>query len=312
MITCGFCSKRAVAHSPYLHAYLCKDHFISYYEERVKLTIKKFNLIKPGDRVAVAVSGGKDSLTMLYLLTKFSGNMKYELFAITIDEGIKGYSDVRVMNLKKNAGKMGIELYVTSFKEEIGMSLDEATEVLKKKGFEYKPCTVCGVFRRYLMNKTARELGATKLATGHNLDDEAQVFLMNALRGALPNIIREGLITEYALHEKMVPRIKPLYFIPEKETLIYSKLIGLDVFLEAECPYVIYSMRHPLRHWLNKLEWKTPYTKYKVIATKELILSLLRDKRGREHIGTCKVCGEPSSTYICKTCFYKGYLGIKI
>lgn len=310
MLSCGFCDKRAVLYSSYVSNYLCRDHFIDYYERRVKLTIEKYNLIKPGDRVAVAVSGGKDSLTLLYLLHSYSKDIGYDLFALAIDEGIKGYSDLRMKTLSNNAKKIGVVLYVVSFKEEIGISLDEATELLKKKGFEYKPCTVCGVFRRYLMNKVARELGATKLATGHNLDDETQVFIMNALRGALPNIIREGLVTEYAVHNKMVPRIKPLYFVPEKETLIYSKLKGLDVFIETECPYVIYSIRHSLRHWLNRLEWEKPYTKYRVMATKELILSILRDEGKRERISTCRVCGEPSSTDMCKTCFYKRYLAI--
>ena len=308
MPSCTLCGEKAVMSSSYLQAYLCREHFIEYFEKRVKLTINILGLIRPGERVAVAVSGGKDSLTALYLLSKFSKDMEYEVFGLAIDEGIKGYSDLRIKCLKDHARNIGVELYIVSFKEFFGASLDEIVKLLKEKGFEYKPCSVCGVFRRYIMNKFARELKADKLATGHNLDDEIQVFLMNAIRGAIPNIVREGAITEYSTHKKMVPRIKPLYFIPEKESLIYSKLVGLNVFLEAKCPYVIHSMRHPVRRWLNKMEWERPLTKYRIMATKEVIASMLGKVETKRSIGTCEVCGEPSSTAICKACFYKNYL----
>lgn len=283
---------------------MCKDHFVQYFERRVLETIRHFNLVEKGDRVAVAVSGGKDSLTTLYLLSKFSKELGAEVFGVAVDEGISNYREHKLQALSDLASKLGIEIFVGKFEDYFGLTLDEAVRRLQDKGMEFKPCSICGVFRRYIMNKLARELGATKLATGHNLDDEVQVYVMNALKAHLEGIEREGIISKTTA-EGLVPRIKPLYFLTEKEVLTYTLLKGIYTPF-VECPYIIYALRHPIRHWINRKEATKPGFKYRILALKELTRNKLPQPPGGAQ--KCIICGEPSSKPVCKACLFRGYL----
>lgn len=304
MAKCIVCGKPAIARVSYLGDYLCREHFIEFFEKRVWETVTRFRLVEEGDKIAVAVSGGKDSLTTLYLLNKFSGRLGFSVFGVAVDEGISGYREYKLEALRKLSEKIGVEIVIGSFKEHVGMTLDEAVVRLKEKGFKIKPCSVCGVFRRYIMNKVARENGATKLATGHNLDDEVQVFVMNVLKAHIEGISREGIMTKLG-EERLVPRIKPLYFTPEREVLIYSMLRNLETPF-VECPYVVYALRHPVRHWINQVENELPGFKYRLMASKELFRKKLRN--GGVQTSKCIVCDEPSSKLVCKACLFRAYL----
>jgi uncharacterized protein (TIGR00269 family) len=167
---------------------LCKFHFTQYFENKVLKTIRKFNLIDKEEKLGVAVSGGKDSLTLLSILKKISfQNPKIELTAIAIDEGIEGYRDKALITARKFCNENEIGLNVYSYKDEFGMSLDKILKFLN-----VKPCSICGTFRRYLLNKKSRELSLTKLATGHNLDDECQSILMNQFKNNIQATARLG------------------------------------------------------------------------------------------------------------------------
>src|SRR3989338_1215773 len=170
----GCCDAKAVIE---LHGgeKLCKSHFIGHFEEKVFRTIRQFHLLDKEEHIGVAISGGKDSLTTLSLLKRLSDeNPRIKISAYTIDEGIHGYRDATLVIAKKFCDTVGVPLHVFSYEKEFGMPLDEILNVL-----DVKPCSICGVFRRYLLNKKAKELGFTKVATGHNLDDEAQSIMMN-------------------------------------------------------------------------------------------------------------------------------------
>ncbi|MFW5852745.1 MAG: ATP-binding protein, partial [Nanoarchaeota archaeon] len=164
---CDKCSEKAV-YTTTGQAY-CKLHFIDYFEKKVLKTIKKFKLIEQGDKVCVATSGGKDSLSVLYMTMKYCRKQNIDFFALAIDEGIQDYRDHTLDDLDKYCNQYNIELKVLSFKKTFGETLDNLTEKAIKQ-FGKKPCTVCGILRRTLLNKGSRALGATKLVTGHNLD----------------------------------------------------------------------------------------------------------------------------------------------
>jgi uncharacterized protein (TIGR00269 family) len=298
------CGKRTSVFVSYLGDYLCAEHFVEYFERRVFEAVSHFRLVREGDRVAVAVSGGKDSLTTLYLLSKFSGRLGVEVFGIAVDEGIAGYREHKLDALRRLADELGVEVFVGSFKSYFGFTLDEAVNVLRERGYVVKPCSVCGVFRRYVMNAIARERGASRLATGHNLDDEVQVFVMNALKSHVDGILREGIVSE-EVGALLVPRIKPLYFIPEKEVLAYTLIKGIYTPF-VECPYIVYAMRRPVRRWVNEVEDEDPGFKYRLLASKELARKKI--KAPRKQPTYCRVCGEPSANPVCKTCLYRAYL----
>lgn len=289
---CQRCSKNAVIYQKYSNAHLCKLHFIEDVERKIKRDIRKFRMIERGDRIVVALSGGKDSIVLLYVLHKiFRDRKDLEFSAITIDEGIKGYREHTLEHAVELTHNLGIPHVIKSFREGFGVSLDELT---RKK--EHAACTLCGVLRKNLLNKTAREFGAHKLATGHNLDDESQTIMMNYLRGdmerlkrMLPNVKQPGLVM----------RIKPLRSIPEKEVALYGFLNDLPVSMD-ECPYAGEALRNDIREMLNNYEVKHPGTKYSLLGGFETISEALRSPD--TEIITCRICGEPGSEAVCKTC----------
>ena len=145
-------------------------------------------MIRDGDRIAVGLSGGKDSTALLLLLDKvvkeYTG---VTLVAITVDEGIAGYRDETVNSAVSLAADLGIEHRIVSFPDLFGGSLDTFL-----KGKESRACTICGILRKKALATAARQAGANRIATGHNLNDEAQSVLMNVLRGDLPRLIRDS------------------------------------------------------------------------------------------------------------------------
>ncbi|MEM2935488.1 MAG: tRNA 2-thiocytidine biosynthesis TtcA family protein [Candidatus Thermoplasmatota archaeon] len=158
---CTKCENEAIIFIRYNGTYLCEKHFIEFFERRVKKEIRKQGL--PEGKIAVALSGGKDSSVACYILWKIIGRHKNrELHAITVDEGIKGYRDKTIKIAKKLCNELGIEHHIISFKEEIGFTLDE----ISKRRNELGECTYCGVFRRYCLNKKAIEIDAKAIATG--------------------------------------------------------------------------------------------------------------------------------------------------
>lgn len=289
---CQRCSKNAVVYQKYSSVHLCKTHFIEDVERKIKRDIRKFRMIEKGDRIAVALSGGKDSTALLYILHKiFKNRPDIELLAITIDEGIREYREHTLSHAVKLTGELGIPHTIKTFEEGFGITLDE---LIKRK--EHAACTLCGVLRKNLLNKAARELGADKLAIGHNLDDESQTILMNYLRGDMDRLQR---MMPNATQPGLVMRIKPLRSIPEKEVALYGFLNDLPVSTD-ECPYAGEALRNEIRDMLNNYEVRHPGTKYSLLGGFEAISRALSS--ANTQIVQCRLCGEPSSEEVCKTC----------
>ena len=115
--TCSKCKKPAVTFIRYNGTHLCKDHFIQYFEKRVKKDIKKQGKTEGNSKIGVAVSGGKDSIVALHIINDiFSQRPNIEIHAITVDEGIKNYRDKSIVFAKKNCEKLGIKHHIVSFK----------------------------------------------------------------------------------------------------------------------------------------------------------------------------------------------------
>lgn len=278
---------------------LDSQNFNQQLEKRVKKVITDYDLIDKGDKVAVALSGGKDSILTLHILDKFQreSNFDFELMAIAIDEGIRGYREDGIKSARNNAQKLDVDYYEISLKKELGFTLDQAAK------FYQTACVPCGVFRRYLLNRTAHNLGVNKLATGHNLDDEIQSFLMSFARADVRRFGKFGPKQE-RIHHKMVPRIKPLWLIPEKEVGMWAVLNEVEVHL-AECPYAHQSLRSRLKNYLNHLEENRPGTKLKIL---QFFQKNLRIDKKEVKLYECQICGEPSSVSICKACEMRKFI----
>lgn len=307
-MNCHKCDAKAVISLQ--HGSLCKSHFLSYFEEKVFRTINKFQLIERKDKLCIATSGGKDSLTVLYLTKKYleKYNCNNELFALAVDEGIAKYREKTLRDLHHFCREQNIRLETVSFNEELGKNLDVAYPFINK-GTKKKPCHICGVWRRYLLNKQARDLGATKVVTGHNLDDEAQAIVMNLFKANTKIAGRLGPISGIEEQELFVQRVKPLYFCLEKEVRLYTILKGWQVQF-AECPYSHTGYRHDIQEMLNEFEQKYKGTKQGIINSFLAMLPLLREEERKqpEEIKPCQECGEAANQEVCNACKMKAII----
>jgi uncharacterized protein (TIGR00269 family) len=296
---CDRCERDAVIFIRYNGEHLCKEHFIDFLEKRVKHEIRKQVNIKKGDRIAVAVSGGKDSSVALYLMKKiFSVRKDVEIIAITVDEGIEGYRDIALKYLSEFVKELGVEHHVYKIKDYIGYSIDEASKI----DGELVPCTYCGVFRRKIINMAAKELRANYVATGLNLDDTAQSIVMNMVRGDVERLLRLG--PHDLIKEDLIPRIQPLRMIPEKEVLLYAILINIK-FYHGECPYASRALRNDFRYCVDLWESRHPGSRHSIISFYDEIKRNLEKNYKNTKLNKCKICGDPTTSEICKSCELK-------
>jgi len=291
------------------------ERFLEYVERKVRNTINKNGLFSRKNRIAMAVSGGKDSTVCLYILKKLG----YEVEAITIDVQIGCYTDTNLANIKKFCEEQGVKLHVISLREEFGMSLCYMRDALKEKGEGLSSCMICGTLKRYLLNKYSRKLGFDRLATGHNMDDEAQTFVMNLFKNEMHLAQRQGPITRQS-SGLFVTRVKPMYNISENEIIRYSRLRAFPVHYGI-CPCSEDAYRRDYLNMLDDFEKKYPSVKYNILHFHERMMEFVNAAKGTEMIpeknnkdvsgkrsdspaavGICESCGEPASKSVCKVC----------
>jgi len=279
---------------------LTKSEFLTYFEKKVRKTIRTNKLIKKKEKILVACSGGKDSTTVLYLLKKINTNRDVSIEAVHIDASIGDYSRINKKNLERFCKQHNIKLHHASFKEEFKHSLPKIKKLLEKKGIRWKSCTICGVLRRYLLNKNAKALKATKLATGHNLDDEAQAIVMNLTKNTMPVMARLGPVSGVKKQKGFIQRIKPLYFCSEQEVKLYSKLMKFPVKYE-HCSCRSEAYRKEVADLLDNFEKKHKQVKYSIVNSILEILPELK-KKYKGKVSYCKRCKEPASKDVCNAC----------
>ena len=255
------CKAFAVTEVPYSKMPVCKHHFLKYVEDRVWKTIQEHNLIelKPEEKVLVAVSGGKDSSTLLTILDRVL-NKRVKMEALYIEVGIapRNYSHDSEQVCRHLTERLNIPLHVVDIKKEYGFNIDDIHELgrrLKRAhhGESFRgECSYCGLIKRYLINRFAILNGFTKVATGHNLTDEATTLLGNFFNVDMELMSRAGPIT-ITESDNLVPRIKPLYYIYENETILYAYYANVE-HLPTECEYSIDSPTLNIKRSLDKAE----------------------------------------------------------
>jgi uncharacterized protein (TIGR00269 family) len=307
---CSVCKRRdAFFFRPYSGERLCKKCFVESIEAKVRATVAKYQMFNFDDRIAVAVSGGKDSISLLHVLTKMERlHPEASLVAVTADEGIKGYRDEALEIAATNCQKLGIDYQVVSFKELYGFTLDDVVARARLKGErELTSCAYCGVLRRRALNVAARDVGADKIATAHTLDDEVQTILMNIFRGDILRLAKEKPVTD-DVHPRFVRKVKPFCEIPEKESTLYAYVKNVR-FQDTPCPYASEALRNDVRLMLNRMEEKHAGTKFTVFKSIERIRPALDEIVKKDELKECVECGEPTSSDLCRTCEMLRHIG---
>ncbi len=295
---CDDCPSPSVAWLRYSGQRLCGLHLQDSIEKRVKRETKRQGGINDG-RIVVAYSGGKDSTVALHLTQMLAQERRnVEVIALTVDEGIHGYRPQSLEVAARVTKKLGIEHVIRRTKDLAGADMD--TIQAAKPGLG--ACSYCGVFRRRIMNDFANELGATRLVTGHNLDDTAQAILMNLSSAELEKLARLG--PHDVKKPGLTQRLLPLRLIPESEVYLYAYTKGLD-WHDDECPYSHDSGRSLYRNVLYQMEDARPGTRHALVRTFDTMKPWLEQHDDRIPLGSCVRCGEPSSGALCKVCEFR-------
>jgi uncharacterized protein (TIGR00269 family) len=276
---------------------LCKQCFLDSVETKVRRTIAKRQLLEPDDTVAVALSGGKDSVALLRILSKLERRFPpARLVALTVDEGIAGYRGEAISISRDLCNALGIEHLVVSFEELFGVTMDDVARMRN----ELQPCSYCGVLRRKALNEGARRIGATKVATAHNLDDEAQTALLNVMHGDVGRILRASTIPKKP-KTGFIPRIKPLADVPERETTLYAYACGTR-FQTVPCPHGHDALRGDVRVMLNRLELKHPGVKHTIYHSIDRLSEAIITSQEPRALKACSICGDPTPNDTCEAC----------
>ena len=291
---CRKCENKASIHMRQHKLALCREHYLQWVPEQTERFIIKYQMFTRGEKILVAVSGGKDSLSLWDILVRLGYQADGVYLGLGIDEDIN-YSHESQRLCEKFAAEHNLKLHVVDIEKEYGQSIPMLAQS-SHRGYG-KPCAVCGLAKRHEMNRVARDLGYDALATGHNLDDEAAVLFGNTLSWASEFLLRQGPV----LLEKdgLARKVKPLCRFYEREMTAYALLSGIEYIYE-ECPFAEGSKSIFYKETLNQLETTRPGVKL------IFYLGFLEARKSGElfiekniqagALHDCPKCGQPTST----------------
>jgi uncharacterized protein (TIGR00269 family) len=292
-VKCRKCERKAVINMRQHKLALCGDHYAAWIPEQTQRFIQKYAMFGPEDRLLVAVSGGKDSLALWEVLTELGYRADGLYIGLGIDGGI-GYSSQSKAFCQAFADARGLKLMVSDVEARLGAPIPMAADLVRRgRG---RPCSVCGMSRRHIMNATALEGGYDVLATGHNLDDEAATLFGNTLHWSVDYLSRQGPVLE--AHAGLVRKVKPFCRLYERETAAYALLRGID-YVYDECPHAEGAKSIYYKHTLNRMEEERPGTKLHFylafLAAKEQGAFAEASDALPERLHACPTCGQPTT-----------------
>ena len=297
---CKKCGSKASVNMRQHRLALCKEHYLEWMPDQTERFIKKYGMFTHNEKILVAVSGGKDSLALWDILVRLG----YQADGLYIGLGINGgfgYSSESHRLAQKFADEHGLTLHVIDVEREYGQPIPVLAEITHRgKG---RPCSVCGLTKRHVMNRIARDLGYAVLATGHNLDDEAAVLFGNTLNWQAEYLLRQGPVLPES--PGLARKVKPLCRFYEREMTAYALLRGIEYIYE-ECPYAVGSKTIYYKELLNQMENERPgakltfYTRFLEVRKQGLFVER---NAAQAHLTPCPNCGQPTSAPgLCSFC----------
>jgi len=212
----------------------------------MRKAIENFNMIEEGDKIAVGLSGGKDSITLLMALKNLQifYPKKFDIIAISINPGFEFFDSNFLSELCE-------KLDVPYFEEE-----SHIKEIVFDIRQEKNPCSLCANLRRGILNSTAIREGCNKIALGHNEDDVLETFLLNLFYG--------GNINTFApvsyMDRSKVTLIRPLIYVPEKSIKTFVKKNNIEVMNKC-CPMDGVSKREDMKNLIREFQKEIPNVK---------------------------------------------------
>ena len=294
LMKCDRCENQIAYTRKYSGEKLCSKCFSNSILRKTAKTISKYKMIQNDELVAVAVSGGKDSLALLNIMNKMTANHNFRIKAITIDEGIPGYRDEALGIVEKFCKNLNVDLKVYSYKELFDLSLDEALDLRENE--KISSCSICGTLRRRAMEYAAKDISANVIATGHNLDDTLQTFIINMLSG---DISKVGWMHPDTTGNSL-RKIKPFCEIYESEIVFYA--FTNDIPFQSEpCPHMNEGIRTEIRVFLNSLEKQHSGIKNNLYQS---IIKVSQSVKGsnQKQKRICVKCGSECTGTICSVC----------
>ena len=291
---CDRCKNQAVYTRKYSGEKLCSPCFSKSILRKTAKTISKYKMIQNNELVAVAVSGGKDSLALLKIINDMSATHNFRVKAITIDEGIPGYRNEALEIVENFCSELGIDHKVYSYKELFDLTLDNALELRENE--KTSSCSICGTLRRRAIDYAAKDIGADVIATGHNLDDTLQTFVINMLSGDTNKI---GWM-DPDNSQNSLRKIKPFCEIYESEIVFYA--FTNDIPFQSEpCPHMNEGIRTEIREFLNSLESQHSGIKNNLYQSIVKVSQIVKNLDSKKKI-FCQKCGNECTGKVCSVC----------
>jgi uncharacterized protein (TIGR00269 family) len=290
---CTVCRGPAVIDLRRHNANFCPDHLMKFCRDQVAKAIHDHAMVEPGQRVLVAVSGGKDSLALWDILLELG----YETDGMTIGLGIGDYSATSTATAVAFAKERSLTLHQVDLRGDYDYDVPTAARVTRRV-----PCSACGLSKRHLFDKVALEGGYDVVATGHNLDDEAAVLLGNVLHWQTEYMGRQAPVLPAS--DGFPRKVKPLVRLGERETAAYCVVRGIDYIVE-ECPMAEGNRHLRYKEALNGIEAASPGTKH------DFYFGFLARAAERFHpevdearagLVRCESCGAPTPDSPCAFC----------
>jgi len=294
LMKCDRCENQIAYTRKYSGEKLCSKCFSNSIVRKTAKTISKYKMIQNDELVAVAVSGGKDSLALLNIMNKMAGNHNFRIKAITIDEGIPGYRDEALEIVEKFCKNLKVDLKVYSYKELFELSLDEALDLREDE--KISSCSICGTLRRRAMEYAAKDICANVIATGHNLDDTLQTFIINMLSGDTSKV---GWMDPDTSGNSL-RKIKPFCEIYEAEIVFYA--FTNDIPFQSEpCPHMNEGIRTEIREFLNSLEKQHNGIKNNLYRSIIKVSQIVKGSSHKQKM-ICEKCGSECTGTTCSVC----------
>jgi len=299
-VKCRVCRAPAVLDIRRHNAAFCREHFLTHCREQVRRAIDDQHMVAAGERVLVAVSGGKDSLALWDILV----DLGYDADGLYLGLGIGEYSDASGQAARGFARRRELALREVDLAADYGYDVPGAAAATHRP-----PCGACGLSKRHVFNAVAVEAGYDVVATGHNLDDEAAVLLGNVLRWETGYLGRQHPVLPAT--PGFARKVKPLYRLGERETAAYCVLAGIDYQVD-ECPMAEGNRHLGYKEVLNALEDRSPGTKAAfVFRFVDHAHDRFAEEAGteREGLRACDECGSPTTGDVCAFCRLRERVG---